>query len=157
MNLLFRQFGIVDISQPYRLPRSVTGITIHCVECFRYCLSNFVCCFIMIVVCYFVWYIYFWVRKNPFAVQLNDNEKFGNRKSAVGTAAGYGLDGRGVEVRAPVVSRIFSPLNHPPSPLSKYCRWIFHRGKAAKYTSNFQKWKVWIIKPLQIPWSNFLY
>jgi hypothetical protein len=48
--------------------------------------------------------------------------------SIVGIATGYGLDDRGVGVRVPVGSRIFSSprrpdrLWGPPSPLSNECR-----------------------------------
>jgi hypothetical protein len=38
---------------------------------------------------------------------------FGSRDSAVGIATGYGLDDRGVGVRVPVVSRIFSSSCRP--------------------------------------------
>jgi hypothetical protein len=37
----------------------------------------------------------------------------GNRHSVVGTATGYGLDDRGIGVRVPVGSRIFSSPRRP--------------------------------------------
>jgi hypothetical protein len=37
----------------------------------------------------------------------------GSRNSVLGIAAGYGLDDRGVGVRVPVRSRIFSSPRHP--------------------------------------------
>jgi hypothetical protein len=57
-----------------------------------------------------------------------------SRDSAVGIAAGYGLDDRGVGVRFPVRSRIFSsPLRPdrlwgPPNLLSNGYREFFPRG-----------------------------
>jgi hypothetical protein len=52
----------------------------------------------------------------------------GSRDSVVGTATGYGLDDRGVRVRVPVGSRIFSSPRHlhrfcgPPNLLSNEYR-----------------------------------
>jgi hypothetical protein len=60
-----------------------------------------------------------------------------SRDSAVGIATGYGLDDRGVGVRVPVGSRIFSSprrpdrLWGPPNLLSNGYRGSFTRGKAA--------------------------
>jgi hypothetical protein len=57
-----------------------------------------------------------------------------SRDSAVGIAAGYGLDDRGVGVRVPVGSRIFSSPRRPdwrwdpPKLLSNGYRWFFPRG-----------------------------
>jgi hypothetical protein len=59
---------------------------------------------------------------------------FGNWDSAVGIATGYGLDDRGVGVRVPVESRIFSSprrpdlLWGPSSLLSNGYRGLFSRG-----------------------------
>jgi hypothetical protein len=60
-----------------------------------------------------------------------------SRDSSVGIATGYGLDDRGVGVRDPVESRIFSSPSRPdrlwgpPNLLSNgYCV-LFPRGKAA--------------------------
>jgi hypothetical protein len=58
----------------------------------------------------------------------------GSRDSSVGTATGYGLDGREVGVRVPVRSRMFSSLRRPdrfwgpPSHLSNGYTGLFHRG-----------------------------
>jgi hypothetical protein len=60
--------------------------------------------------------------------------KLRSRDSAVGTATGYGLDDRGVGVRAPVESRIFScprrsdQLCGPPNLLSNVYWGLFLRG-----------------------------
>jgi hypothetical protein len=57
--------------------------------------------------------------------------------SVVGITTGYGLEDRGVEVRVPVRSRIFSTprrpdrLWGPPNLLSNGYRVFFHVGKAA--------------------------
>jgi hypothetical protein len=40
-------------------------------------------------------------------------QNWGSRNSAVGIATAYGLDDRGVGVRGPVESRIFSPQRRP--------------------------------------------
>jgi hypothetical protein len=62
---------------------------------------------------------------------------FGSRGSAVGIATGYGLDDRGVGVRVPVGSRIFSSTRRPDwlwgptSLLSNGYRGSFPRGKAS--------------------------
>jgi hypothetical protein len=62
------------------------------------------------------------------------NKQFGSRDSVVGKATGYGMDNRGVGVRVPVGSRIFSsprrPDEHwgPPSLLSNEYRSLFPRG-----------------------------
>jgi hypothetical protein len=36
-----------------------------------------------------------------------------NRHNAVGTATGYGLDGRGIDVRIPVAAKIFKSPRRP--------------------------------------------
>jgi hypothetical protein len=57
-----------------------------------------------------------------------------SRDSIVGTATGYGLDDRGIGVRVPVGSRIFSSPRRPdrlwgsPNLLSNGYRWLFPRG-----------------------------
>jgi hypothetical protein len=64
----------------------------------------------------------------------NNNNKNINSDRAVSIATGYGLDDRGVGVRVPVGSRIFTPparpdrLCGPPSLLSNGYRGIFLRG-----------------------------
>jgi hypothetical protein len=61
----------------------------------------------------------------------------GVRDSVIGIATGYELDDRGTGVRAPVRSRIFSPLSSPdvfwvpPDLLSNGYRGFFLGGKAA--------------------------
>jgi hypothetical protein len=60
------------------------------------------------------------------------------RDSIVGLATGYGLDDRGVGVRVPLGSRIFSSprrpdrLLGPPNVLSNGYLVLFPRGKAAE-------------------------
>jgi hypothetical protein len=70
-----------------------------------------------------------------------------SRDSSVGIATGYGLDDRGVGVRVPVGSRIFSTprlpdrLWGPPDLLSNGYRWLFPRGlsdRGVKLTTHFQ-------------------
>jgi hypothetical protein len=58
-----------------------------------------------------------------------------SRDSVVGIATGYGLDNRGVGVRVPVGSRIFSAPRRPWSPLnllSNGCRGSFPRGESGR-------------------------
>jgi hypothetical protein len=43
----------------------------------------------------------------------NYERSVGSRDSVVGIATGYGLDDRGVGVRVPLASRIFSTLSRP--------------------------------------------
>jgi hypothetical protein len=63
--------------------------------------------------------------------------KLKNRDSVVSIAIGYWLDDRGIGVRDPVRSRIFSSPRrpdgfwYPPSPLSNEYRGLFLRVKAA--------------------------
>jgi hypothetical protein len=70
-----------------------------------------------------------------------------SRDSAVGIATGYGVDDRGIGVRSPVGSRIFSSprrsdrLLGTPNLLCNVYRWLFPRGKTAaawnwRFTSN---------------------
>jgi hypothetical protein len=51
----------------------------------------------------------------------------GRKNKAIGIATGYGLDDRGVGVRVPVGSRIFSSPRCPPNLLSNGYE-IFPRG-----------------------------
>jgi hypothetical protein len=68
--------------------------------------------------------------------------KYGSRDSAVGIAAGYGLDGRMVGVRVPAGTGIvFSPRRSdqfwgPPSPLSNGYRGL--SGRVMKLTTHLQ-------------------
>jgi hypothetical protein len=65
------------------------------------------------------------------------DERGRSRESVVGIATGYGLDDRGVGVRVPVFSRIFSSSRRPdrlwgqPNLLSNGYRRFFLGGKAA--------------------------
>jgi hypothetical protein len=61
------------------------------------------------------------------------------RDSVVGTATGYGVDDRGVGVRVPVGSRIFSPhrpdrLWAPPSLLSNGYPGVKRQGREADHS-----------------------
>jgi glutamine synthetase len=60
------------------------------------------------------------VRFTPLPLYHGERDPFteeylllGSRDSVVGIATSYGLDDRGVGVRVPVGSRMFSSLNHP--------------------------------------------
>jgi hypothetical protein len=59
------------------------------------------------------------------------------RDNAVGIATGYGLDDRGVRVRVPVGSRMFSSLSRPdrfwgpPNVLPNGSRGLYARSKTA--------------------------
>jgi hypothetical protein len=56
-----------------------------------------------------------------------------NRDSAVGIAPGYGLDARGVGVRFPVESRIFSSQRLSDRPILSNGYWEpFHGNKATE-------------------------
>jgi hypothetical protein len=50
--------------------------------------------------------------------------KEGSRDSSVGIVTGYGLDERGVDVRVPVGSRIFSPPRRPDRLWSPPIQWV---------------------------------
>jgi hypothetical protein len=69
------------------------------------------------------------------------SSNIGSQDSAVGIATGYGLDDRGVGVRVPVGSRIFSSprrryrLWRPPNLLPNGYRGLFPLGKAAGESS----------------------
>jgi hypothetical protein len=74
-------------------------------------------------------------------------ESYGSRDSSVGIATSYGLDDRGVGVRVPVGSRIFSSPRRPdrlwvpPNLLSSGYRGLFHRGwsgRGVKLTTHLQ-------------------
>jgi hypothetical protein len=74
-----------------------------------------------------------------------------NRDSTVGIATGHGPDDRGVGVRIPVGSRIFSfsrrpdRLWGPPSHLSNGYRALFSRGEADHlHTTSAEFKKTWV-------------
>jgi hypothetical protein len=80
-----------------------------------------------------------WIRYLP---------NVGSRERSVGIETGCGLDGRGVGVRVPVGSRIFSSPHRPdrfwgpPSLLSNGYRELFPRGysgRGVKLTSHLQR------------------
>jgi hypothetical protein len=84
----------------------------------------------------------------------------GNRHSSVCIATGYGLDDRGVGVRVPVESRIFSPQSSldrlwgPPNLLSNGYRRLFpsvnHPGREADHSppASAEVKKIWIYTPI---------
>jgi hypothetical protein len=75
-----------------------------------------------------------------------------SRDSSVGKATGYGLDGRGVGVRDPVGSRIFSSprrpdrLWGPPSLLSNGYQGVKRTGREADHSppTSAEVKKIWI-------------
>jgi hypothetical protein len=96
-------------------------------------IQGFQFCSVQIIVwfysCYFI--LFYEMSKVIYALITGHDC---SRDSVVGTATGYGLDDRGVTIRVPVGSRIFSSPNRPellwgpPSHLS-YGYWgLFLRG-----------------------------
>jgi hypothetical protein len=72
---------------------------------------------------------------NFFGYIYTDKE---SRDSAVGIASGYGLDDRGVRVRVPVGSRIFSSSRRPDSPNLVHNGYRGYSGRGVMLTTQLQ-------------------